>query len=145
MNPDTLVRRNFTHAIGCVAAALVAAIGSCLIAEMVEINRIVRTLIHRDFGLYELVFSLSLWVCMAIFLYSQKNLNGTRLISFLIYGLAAGILCGLIAASSLTFFSHRSAAFLRSLSEDAVGYIGFAIIATFGWLIGTLSGLLSFA
>lgn len=134
------------------SSALVAvfAVGyAVIVAELLDINRIPRAFVHRDYVVFEIVFVFVLWLCTLGALRLQEALGQSSAAASLGYGLVSGILGGLVATFGLLTLS-----IVTRRSESTVGYLSswqgladFAWAATvisFGWLIGIISGAARF-
>lgn len=129
--------------------AVFAVAYAVIAAELLDINRIPRTFIHRDYIVFEVLFVLSLWLCTIGSLRLQSASAEVSAMASLGYGLVSGVLGGIIATLGLLSLS-----LVTGHSDSTVGYFSswqgladFAWAATvisFGWLIGLISGAARF-
>lgn len=129
-----------------VLVALVATLAAIGITEVTGINHVEQALIHRDFGKYQLAFLGFLWAFTTLFLRRRRQVGRASLLSFLVFGLGAGLLSGWLALPLIALLKGESD-LLRSLSswQGIIDFIAVTTVVTFGWLVGAISGLLAFA
>lgn len=124
----------------------VFAVGYAVIAaELLDINRIPRTFVHRDYVLFEVIFVLVLWLCTLAAVRLQSAFNQRSAASSLGYGLLSGLVSGLLAAMALLVLSIATRGTKQDLGyllswQGATDFAWGATIFSFGWLIGIISG-----
>jgi hypothetical protein len=129
--------------------AMFAVVYAVIAAELLDINRIPRTFVQRDYLLFEAVFVLTLWFCTFGSLRLQAAFGQRSVAAFLSYGLLNGLLCGIIATIGLLGLSVvvKGATPVGGYLSSWQGMADFAWAATViscGWLIGGISGATCF-
>ncbi len=117
-----------------------------LTTELLGINRLVHRFVQRDrdFVKLELVLVTTLCALMILLAFKRReHVYRSHAVHFVLFGVAAGVLSGILAMASLSVFNYDRAGFFQYTSSwsDVVGFIVASTLQTFGWLIGLLSGL----
>jgi len=125
--------------------ALVSTLGSCIVAEILQINHVQRTFMQQSWPRYELAFAAALYWLTMVYLFVLRRSSSTSKWWHIAAGTLAGWLgsVGVVAVSSMIASSPRSGRIGFDL-EDALDLIGFTTLATSGWLVGAVSGLLAY-
>lgn len=118
-------------------------------AELLDIGRIPRTFLHREYFVFEVIFISVLWLCTIGSMRLQAIFDQRSLAAFFSYGLLNGVFSGIVGSLALFVISiiergtGSDVAYIlswRGAADFAWGSIAFS----FGWLVGLLSGLVAF-
>jgi hypothetical protein len=128
---------------------IVAVVYAIIVAELLDINRIPRTFVHRDYLVFEIVFVLALWLCTVASSRLQTSLGQRSLFAFLGYGLLSGLVGGFLASIGLLLLSLVTRGAKSDLSyivswQGLADFAWAATVISFGWLIGVMSGAARF-
>jgi hypothetical protein len=133
---------NYLMAVFAVAYAVIA-------AEFLDISRIPRAFLHRDYVMFEVIFVVALWLCTVGSLRMQTTFGQRSLLAFLGYGLLSGLVSGLLgtiavlSVSIITRGTRSDLAYVFSW-QGASDFAWGATVFSFGWLIGIISGVARF-
>jgi hypothetical protein len=133
---------NYLVAVFTVAYAVIA-------AEFLDISRIPRAFLHRDYIMFEVVFVSVLCLCTVGSLRLQTTFGQRSLLAFLGYGLLSGLVSGLLGTialltvSIITRGTRSDLAYVLSW-QGAADFAWGATVFSFGWLIGIISGVARF-
>lgn len=137
---------NQTNSAICVKRLALDVLIACLAAigatEVTGINRVEQTLIHRNFGGYQVVFFCLLWAFSVIFVRLRMS-TGASLVPFLAFGLCAGLLSGWLTFPLVALLVRHPMRDFFSV-QGVVDFIVVTTVTTFGWLVGLVSGALLF-
>jgi hypothetical protein len=120
---------------------------SVIAAELLDINRIPRALVHRNYAVFEAIFVLALWLCTVGAIQLQASFRQRFAIAFLGWGLAGGLASGVIATLGLfcvSFFSRTHISDYLFSWQGLADFLWAATIISFGWFIGVISGAARF-
>ena len=133
---------NSLIAVFAVAYAVIA-------AEFLDIGRIPRAFLHRDYVMFEVVFVFALLLCTVGSLRLQTAFSQRSLLAFLGYGLLSGLIGGLLGTIALLIVSIVTRGTRSDLAyvlswQGAADFAWGATVFSFGWLIGIISGVARF-
>jgi len=142
---DTQAERSHSSYLIAAFAAAYAVIA----AELLDINRIPRTFVHRDYLVFEALFVLTLWLCTVGSMRLQTTFSQRSAVASLGWGLASGLVGGLVATIGLLCVSvlvrgTRLTADYLSSWQGVTDFLWAATVISFGWFIGAISGAARF-
>ncbi len=127
------------------AGILIACLAAIGASEVTGISRIERTLIHRDFQAYQFAFFCLLWASSMILVRWRLSKNKPSLLAFLLLGLCAGLISSWLTFPVVGVLTGQSWSSNARSWEGIAGFLAVTSVTTFGWLIGVISGAISFS